>query len=143
MFLNYHHQEQQQQQLDKLPRSLPYTQRRSLSPGADQLLQDITTNLATGSDVIGGHDDDDTMLCRRVVTKDRRYITQITCYEKGSNAASRDEAEDDRTAFRLPIFGKQHQGGTLASLFQINNRRQIGTKVEDRALSLSLSLWYT
>ena len=25
----------------------------------------------------------DTMLCKRVVTKDRRYITQITCFEKG------------------------------------------------------------
>ena len=28
--------------------------------------------------------DDDAMLCKTVVTKDRRYITQITCYEKGS-----------------------------------------------------------
>ena len=27
-------------------------------------------------------DGDESMLCKRVVTKDRRYITQITCYEK-------------------------------------------------------------
>ena len=29
-------------------------------------------------------EENDSMLCKRVVTKDRRYITQITCYEKGS-----------------------------------------------------------
>ena len=28
------------------------------------------------------------MLCKRVVTKDRRYITQITCYEKGNKVGT-------------------------------------------------------
>ena len=31
---------------------------------------------------------DDSMLCKRVVTKDRRYITQITCYEKGNKVGT-------------------------------------------------------
>lgn len=33
-------------------------------------------------------DDNDSMLCKRVVTKDRRYITQITCYEKGNKVGT-------------------------------------------------------
>ena len=65
-------------------------------------------------------DDDDTMLCKRVVTKDRRYITQITCFEKG-----KDDESTARQALRLPVFGgKQQGGGALASLFSIN--RQLG-----------------
>ena len=27
-------------------------------------------------------EENETMMCKRVVTKDRRYITQISCYEK-------------------------------------------------------------
>ena len=53
------------------------------------------------------------MLCKRVVTKDRRYITQITCYEKGSEG----NGEKDKKALRLPVYAKQTNGGTLASLF--------------------------
>ncbi len=56
---------------------------------------------------------DDTMLCKRVVTKDRRYITQITCYEKGSEG----DGEKDKKALRLPVYAKLTSGGTLASLF--------------------------
>jgi len=52
---------------------------------------------------------DDSMLCKRVVTKDRRYITQITCYEKGKEGSQ-------RQAMRMPLFGKQG-GGVLSSLF--------------------------
>jgi len=55
-------------------------------------------------------DNDDSMLCKRVVTKDRRYITQITCYEKGKEGGSQ------RQAMRMPLFGKQG-GGVLSSLF--------------------------
>ena len=60
-----------------------------------------------------GNPADDTMLCKRVVTKDRRYITQITCYEKGSEGAG----DKDKKALRLPVYAKQTNGGTLASLF--------------------------
>ena len=94
----------------------------------------------------------DTMLCKRVVTKDRRYITQITCFEKGqqhtfgAKAASpatsgrskpknrkngnvpatngMPAAGSERNALRLPVFGKQQGGGALASLFSLN--RQLG-----------------
>ncbi len=90
----------------------------------------------------------DTMLCKRVVTKDRRYITQITCFEKGQpqtygggDAAGARHSEQQRTvvpatngmpgsagaernALRLPVFGKQQGGGALASLFSLN--RQLG-----------------
>jgi len=67
---------------------------------------------------------DDTMLCKRVVTKDRRYITQITCYEKGSET---DQGNDkDKKPLRLPVYAKQTNGGTLASLF--NFARQ-GTRL--------------
>lgn len=61
------------------------------------------------------------MLCKTVVTRDRRYITQITCYEKGSTEAS------ETTSERLPSFGKQTGGGALASLFNfptLSNRRK-------------------
>ena len=94
----------------------------------------------------------DTMLCKRVVTKDRRYITQITCFEKGqqhtfgakavspatsgrSKGKKRNNgnvpasngmpaAGTERNALRLPVFGKQQGGGALASLFSLN--RQLG-----------------
>ena len=92
----------------------------------------------------------DTMLCKRVVTKDRRYITQITCFEKGQQhtfgAKAVGPAEKrksgggrrknvpatngmpapgaERNALRLPVFGKQQGGGALASLFSLN--RQLG-----------------
>ena len=94
----------------------------------------------------------DTMLCKRVVTKDRRYITQITCFEKGqqhtfgakaaspaTSARSKGKtrnngnvpstngmpaAGSERNALRLPVFGKQQGGGALASLFSLN--RQLG-----------------
>merc|ERR1712223_699261 len=56
-----------------------------------------------------GGSSDDSMLCKRVVTKDRRYITQITCYEKGKEGSQ-------RQAMRMPLFGKQG-GGVLSSLF--------------------------
>jgi hypothetical protein len=85
----------------------------------------------------------DTMLCKRVVTKDRRYITQITCFEKGQQHTFGAPGEEKvpatngmpagggngggRNALRLPVFGKQNGGGgALASLFSIN--RQLGTK---------------
>ncbi len=85
--------------------------------------------------------DDSTMLCKRVVTKDRRYITQITCYEKGQEVASSTgsaSAEGTlgnggaRKAMKLPVFGGQQAGrGALAALFQNLNRRQLeGTSTQ-------------
>ena len=56
------------------------------------------------------------MLCKRVVTKDRRYITQITCYEKGQNGKANLGKPISRTPMRMPLFGKQG-GGVLSSLF--------------------------
>ena len=56
-------------------------------------------------------ENDETMLCKRVVTKDRRYITQITCYEKGQEGKA-----VNRAPMRMPLFGKQG-GGVLSSLF--------------------------
>ena len=107
----------------------------------------------------------DTMLCKRVVTKDRRYITQITCFEKGqqhtfgakavspatsgrSKGKKRNNgnvpasngmpaAGTERNALRLPVFGKQQGGGALASLFSLN--RQLGRfprEIIDSAYSL-------
>ena len=54
------------------------------------------------------------MLCKRVVTKDRRYITQITCYEKGADGKAGKPIS--RTPMQMPLFGKQG-GGVLSSLF--------------------------
>ncbi|TRY63939.1 hypothetical protein TCAL_10951 [Tigriopus californicus] len=75
--------------------------------------------------------DDNTMLCKRVVTADGRYITQITCYEKGEEEGQQmmqevEEAEagSDRQALRLPYFGSQGRNA-LTSLFQAT-RRQLG-----------------
>jgi len=63
---------------------------------------------------------DDSMLCKRVVTKDRRYITQITCYEKGNKKGNKlsdlSSASTARQAMRMPLFGKSG-GGVLSSLF--------------------------
>merc|ERR1712110_1316500 len=56
------------------------------------------------------------MLCKRVVTKDRRYITQITCYEKGQNGKANLGKPISRTPMRMPLFGKPG-GGVLSSLF--------------------------
>ena len=55
-------------------------------------------------------EEDDSMLCKTVVTRDRRYITQIRCYEKGQKAQK-------SAAVRLPTYGKQTGGSALASLF--------------------------
>ena len=60
-------------------------------------------------------DEDETMLCKRVVTKDRRYITQITCYEKGENGKAKGKPIS-RSPMRMPLFGKQ-AGGVLSNLF--------------------------
>ncbi len=94
------------------------------------------------------------MLCRRVVTKDRRYITQITCYERGKDGqvtrthqgheeilgrigeigglTSLDQQRlpplpPDREGLRLPIFGGGGGGqGALSSLFAIDRRQLDG-----------------
>ena len=72
-------------------------------------------------------DSDDTMLCKRVVTKDRRYITQITCFEKGTIGKDKEETfSSNRNALRLPVFGKQQNGGALASLFSFPRRQLFG-----------------
>ena len=73
-------------------------------------------------------DEDETMLCKRVVTKDRRYITQITCYEKGQNGKANLGKPISRTPMRMPLFGKQG-GGVLSSLFS-----KIGRQGEVSAL---------
>ena len=64
-------------------------------------------------------EENETMMCKRVVTRDRRYITQITCYEKDGGGGA---PLPSRNAFRLPVFGKQ-TSGSLASLFQFPRRR--------------------
>ena len=72
-------------------------------------------------------DEDDTMLCKRVVTKDRRYITQITCFEKGTIDTQKEGSfTSTRNAMRLPVFGKQTNGGALASLFSFPRRQLFG-----------------
>ena len=72
-------------------------------------------------------DEDDTMLCKRVVTKDRRYITQITCFEKGTMTKEKESSfSSNRNAMRLPVFGKQQNGGALASLFSFPRRQLFG-----------------
>ena len=67
-------------------------------------------------------DNDDSMLCKTVVTRDRRYITQITCYEKGSEKQAETEIEKQAGADRPPTYGKQTNGGALASLFSFPSR---------------------
>jgi hypothetical protein len=82
--------------------------------------------------------DDDTMLCKTIVTKDRRYITQITCYEKGSSKAEEsDNSADDSGALRLKTYGKQTNGGALASLFSFPG----GTRSRNRQQQLLSGTW--
>ena len=72
-------------------------------------------------------EDDDTMLCKRVVTKDRRYITQITCFEKRTMTKEKQSTHSsNRNAMRLPVFGKQQGGGALSSLFSFPRRQLFG-----------------
>ena len=85
---------------------------------------------ALEKDIMGGQssEEDDTMLCKRVVTKDRRYITQITCFEKGTMTNDQENSltTSNRNAMRLPVFGKQQNGGALASLFSFPRRQLFG-----------------
>ena len=85
---------------------------------------------ALEKDIMGGQssEEDDTMLCKRVVTKDRRYITQITCFEKGTMTKDQENSltTSNRNAMRLPVFGKQQNGGALASLFSFPRRQLFG-----------------
>ena len=78
---------------------------------------------------------DDSMLCKRVVTKDRRYITQITCYEKGKDMAGLPDSErsSPRQAMRMPLFGKPG-GGVLSSLFSKIGRQ--GTELASDSFPL-------
>ncbi len=82
--------------------------------------------LGHGRDLETGPNDD-TMLCKRVVTKDRRYITQITCYEKGSEIEH--DTDKDKKPLRLPVYAKQTNGGTLASLFNFARQGTILNKL--------------
>ena len=70
-------------------------------------------NLGTFED-----DENSEMLCKRVVTSDGRYITSITCYERGQ-----EQPMEQSKSLRMPTFGSQG-GNALASLFQ-SNRRQL------------------
>ena len=64
------------------------------------------------------------MLCKTVVTRDRRYITSITCYEKGSEKAG--------SGGQRPLtYGKQ-QGGALASLFSFPSRSSSLTRTRNQ-----------
>ena len=75
-------------------------------------------------------DNDDSMLCKTVVTKDRRYITQITCYEKGSEKS---ETETKRKQGTRPLtYGKQTNGGALASLFSFPSRSSSLTRTRNQ-----------
>nr|XP_040575876.1 LOW QUALITY PROTEIN: uncharacterized protein LOC121124754 [Lepeophtheirus salmonis] len=65
-------------------------------------------SLDFGDEKDESNQEDDTMLCKRVVTKDRRYITQITCYEKGKGGSLR------RKALSLPGVDP------FASLFRVS-----------------------
>ena len=100
-------------------------QPKALDPAlAEDLMMAKSNNYRASSEE---DDDDDTMLCKRVVTKDRRYITQITCFEKGTvgNQEKKDSFTSNRNAMRLPVFGKQN-GGALASLFSFPKRQLFG-----------------
>ena len=75
-------------------------------------------------------DNDDSMLCKTVVTRDRRYITQITCYEKGSE---KEEAEVAKQQAARPLtYGKQTNGGALASLFSFPSRSSSLTRTRNQ-----------
>ena len=79
------------------------------------------------------------MLCKRVVTKDRRYITQITCYEKGKDMAGLPDSErsSPRQAMRMPLFGKPG-GGVLSSLFSKIGRQ--GTELASDSFPMKILL---
>lgn len=70
--------------------------------------------------------EDDSMLCKTVVTRDRRYITQITCYEKGQ------KQPETGSNSRLPTYGKQQNGGALASLFSFPSRTSSLTRTRNQ-----------
>ena len=62
-------------------------------------------------------EDEEGMLCKTVVTRDRRYITQITCYEKGQEQGLK------KSSARPPTYGKQSGGSALASLFNFRGNQ--------------------
>ena len=85
------------------------------------------------------------MLCKTVVTKDRRYITQITCYEKGSEKQAHQQPEtgngsnrkqgggtSSSSHFRPLTYGKQTNGGALASLFSFPSRSSSLTRTRNQ-----------
>jgi hypothetical protein len=80
---------------------------------------------------LGDDSGDETMLCKRVVTKDRRYITQITCYEKGADGRAVGRPVS-RTPMRMPLFGAQGSGGVLSSLFSKIGRQGEGRRLNSR-----------
>ena len=78
------------------------------------------------------------MLCKTVVTKDRRYITQITCYEKGSEKAS-ELSKVQEQGTRPLTYGKQTNGGALASLFSFPSRSSSLTRTRNQLKQQFLS----
>ena len=78
------------------------------------------------------------MLCKTVVTKDRRYITQITCYEKGSEKAS-ELSKGQQQGTRPLTYGKQTNGGALASLFSFPSRSSSLTRTRNQLKQQFLS----
>jgi hypothetical protein len=78
------------------------------------------------------------MLCKTVVTKDRRYITQITCYEKGSEKAS-ELSKGQQQGARPLTYGKQTNGGALASLFSFPSRSSSLTRTRNQLKQQFLS----
>lgn len=83
-------------------------------------------------------ENDDSMLCKTVVTKDRRYITQITCYEKGSEKAS-ELSKGQQQGTRPLTYGKQTNGGALASLFSFPSRSSSLTRTRNQLKQQFLS----
>ena len=84
-------------------------------------------------------ENDDSMLCKTVVTKDRRYITQITCYEKGSEKASELSKGQQGQGTRPLTYGKQTNGGALASLFSFPSRSSSLTRTRNQLKQQFLS----
>ena len=81
----------------------------------------------------GDDGDDDAMLCKTVVTKDRRYITQITCYEKGSEKKHQLQSGNRKQGASRPLtYGKQTNGGALASLFSFPSRSSSLTRTRNQ-----------
>ena len=92
------------------------------APAQNQLMkQPRQSNLNDDNDDNNTDNDENTMICKRVVTRDGRYITQITCYEKGQDG-------EQRQSLKLPLFGNNagQGGGALASLFGINRQLDLG-----------------